>query len=191
MLKYLVDILCLFLFQKKFPIYILHLFMMSKYLRYITDNSLISHSEISCPTDITESFIFLSLQDTVVTVPPYIYVLDDPLDQCWYARHQLLFTCHLRPRDWLLPKRISDMFGEDDFRLELVFYTKSTRFYSTFEPLDLPGSGPMEIQGVPKFYERRPYSTWAPSQMVGGAYPGYPCFSEATLHRPSHTSAIT
>ena len=64
---------------------------------------------------ISRSLLFnLSLQDTVVTVPPYPYVypyvLDYPLDQCWYARHQLLFTCHLRLRDRLLPKRISDMY---------------------------------------------------------------------------------
>ena len=39
---------------------------------------------------------------------------------------QLLFACHLLQRDGLLPKRISDTYGEDDFRFELVFYTEST-----------------------------------------------------------------
>ena len=29
-------------------------------------------------------------------------------------------------------------------------------FYSTLEPLDLPCSGPMETQGVPKFHEPSP-----------------------------------
>ena len=74
---------------------------------------------------------------------------DVPLDQCWYASPQLLFA----PRDGRLSKRISDSYGEDDFRIELVFFTESTAPSSqSLLPVDLPGSGPMEIQGVPKVY---------------------------------------
>jgi hypothetical protein len=37
-----------------------------------------------------------------VVVPPYPYsIMEDhhdlPLEDCWYARPQLFFTCHLRP----------------------------------------------------------------------------------------------
>ena len=39
-------------------------------------------------------------QDTVLTVPPYPFVLEDPSDvplkKSWFARPQLYFTCHLR-----------------------------------------------------------------------------------------------
>ena len=70
------------------------------------------------------------------------------------------------PSDGRLPKRISDTYGEDDFRVELVFY-------STFEPLDLPCSGPMEAQGMPKFYEPLPTPVLYGGQfsMFGGACP--------------------
>ena len=59
--------------------------------------------------------------------------------------------CYLRirPAGGRLPKRISDMYGADDIRVELVFY-------STFKPLDLPCSCPTETQGVSKFYEPSP-----------------------------------
>ena len=46
-------------------------------------------------------------QDTLLTVPPYPFVLDDPMDipleKCWFARPPLYFTCYLRPRDGRSP----------------------------------------------------------------------------------------
>ena len=50
---------------------------------------------------------------------------------------QLFFTCFLRPVGGRRPKREMDTYGPDDIRVDLMFF-------STFEDLDLPGSGPME-----------------------------------------------
>ena len=49
------------------------------------------------------------VQDTVVVVPPYPYCieedrLDVDLEDCWYARPQLFFKCHLRPKNAREPK---------------------------------------------------------------------------------------
>ena len=91
----------------------------------------------------------------MITVPPHPFVLDDPsevpLEECWMARPQLFFTCFLRPVDGRPPKRAmdSDTYGPDDIRADLVLF-------STFEDLDLPGSGPMETRGVTKYYEPSP-----------------------------------
>ena len=42
------------------------------------------------------------VQDTIVVISPYPYSIaeeidDVPFEDCWYARPQLLFQCHLRP----------------------------------------------------------------------------------------------
>jgi hypothetical protein len=42
-----------------------------------------------------------------------------------------------------------DTYGPDDIRVDLMFF-------STFEDLDLPGSGPMESKGIRKFYDPSP-----------------------------------
>jgi hypothetical protein len=48
------------------------------------------------------------LQDTVLTVPPYPFVLEDPsevpLKERWVASPKLFFTCHLRPTDGRQPR---------------------------------------------------------------------------------------
>ena len=80
-------------------------------------------------------------QDTVLTVPPYLFVLDDPtdvpLEESWFAWPQLCFTCyHLRSRDGKSPIGCRT-YGEDDIAVQMMFY-------SFFEVLDLPCSGPME-----------------------------------------------
>ena len=89
----------------------------------------------------------------MVTVPPLPFVLDDPsdvaLEACWIARPQLFFTCFLRPVGGRRPKREMDTYGPDDIRVDLMFF-------STFEDLDLPGSGPMESKGIRKFYDPSP-----------------------------------
>jgi hypothetical protein len=89
----------------------------------------------------------------VITVPPHPFVLEDPsevpLEDCWIARPQLFFTCFLRPADGRPPKRTIDTYGPDDMRVDLVLF-------STFEDLDLPGSGPMEARGVRKYYDPSP-----------------------------------
>ena len=91
----------------------------------------------------------LFLQDVVLTVPPYPYSVEDPsevpLGKCWVVRPQLFFACYLRPKGGRPPKRANYTYGADDIQVQLVFY-------STFEPLVLPGGGPMERSGEQKLY---------------------------------------
>ena len=86
-------------------------------------------------------------QDVVHTVPPNPYALgepsDVPLDKCWVVRPQLFFSCHLLPMGGRQPKRANYTYGADDIQVQLVFD-------STFEPIVLPGGGPMEAVGVQK-----------------------------------------
>ena len=94
------------------------------------------------------------MQDTIVVVPPYPYSItedieDVPFEDCWYARTQLLFQCHLRPAGGRPPKNPSYKIGPDDLLFNLVFF-------STFEELNLPMQGPMEDAGVLKLYEPGP-----------------------------------
>ena len=94
------------------------------------------------------------MQDTILVVPPYPYCIEEvsqdvPLEDCWYARPQLLFTCYLRPTGGRPPKNASYRCGPDDLRYNLVLF-------STFEELKLPISGPMERAGVTKLYEPFP-----------------------------------
>jgi len=92
-------------------------------------------------------------QDVVLTVPPYPYTMEDPckvpLEKCWVVRPQLFFACYLRPIGGRPPKRANYIYGPDDIKVQLVFF-------STFEPVALPGDGPMEKWGVQKFYEPSP-----------------------------------
>ena len=87
----------------------------------------------------------------MLTVPQYPFVVEEssgsdvPLDQCWVVRPQLFFSCHLRPRGAQLPRRANYTYCPDDIQFQLVFY-------STFEPMVLPGGGPMEAMGVQKLY---------------------------------------
>ena len=90
----------------------------------------------------------------MLTIPPYPCVVtesssDVPLDQGWVVRPQLFFSCHLRPRGARLQSRANYTYGPDDIQVQLVFY-------STFEPMVLPGGGPMEAMGVQKLYEPSP-----------------------------------
>ena len=89
----------------------------------------------------------------MLTVPPYPYVVDEPsdvhLEDCWVVRPQLFFSCHLQPMGGRQPKRSYYTYGPDDIQVYLVFY-------STFEPVDLPGGGPMEAVGVQELYEPSP-----------------------------------
>ena len=91
-------------------------------------------------------------QDTVLTVPPYSFVLDDPLDvpleECLFARPQRHFNCYLRPRDGMMPTG-RRTYGKDDIQVQLMLY-------STFEVLDLLRSGLMETRRVVKLYEPSP-----------------------------------
>ena len=108
----------------------------------------------------------------MLTVPPYPFVLEDPsgvpLEECWVARSELFFTCHLRPTDGRQPKA-RHTYGEvrdDDSRVALVFY-------STFEKLGLTCSGPMEKRMCNSITSphQRPPSTWAQSPMCRVACP--------------------
>ena len=94
-------------------------------------------------------------QDVVFTVSPYPYALgepsDAPLDECWVVRPQLFFSqaCHLRLMGGRQPKRANYAYGADDIQVQLVFY-------STCEPVVLPGGNPMDAAGVQKLYKPSP-----------------------------------
>ena len=94
------------------------------------------------------------LQDTILVIPPYPYCIEEvpqdvPLEDCWYARPQLLFTCYLHPKHGRAPKNPTYRYCPDDIHKHLVFF-------STFEELKLPISGTMERAGVTKLYEPSP-----------------------------------
>ena len=98
-------------------------------------------------------FLLYCLQDTILVTPPYPYCIEEvpqdvPLEDCWYARSQLLFTCYLRPKGGRAPKNSHYRLGPDDIRYHMVFF-------STFEELELPIRGPMERAGT-KLYEPSP-----------------------------------
>ena len=87
-------------------------------------------------------------QDVVLTVPPYPCAVDEPSD-CWVVRPQLFFSCHLLSMGERQPRRSNYTYGPDDIQVYLMFF-------STFEPVDLPGGGPMEAVGVQKLYKPSP-----------------------------------
>ena len=79
--------------------------------------------------DILCSFV----QDTALIIPPYPYNLEEDhhdvaLEDMWYARPQLYFTCALRPKNGRKPKNANYKTGPDD-------KTYSFIFFSTFEVL--------------------------------------------------------
>ena len=109
-------------------------------------------------------------------VPPFPYCIEDdrhdvPLDDCWYARPQLFFTCVLRLKNGRLPKIRTCKSGPDDIECTLVFF-------STFEELNLPIKGPMEDSGVVKLYEPSPTPCLyvAPVENMVGRVPLIPLF---------------
>ena len=90
------------------------------------------------------------VQDTIIVIPPYPYSIaeeidDVPFDDCWYARPQLFFQCHLRPAGGRPPKNPSYKIGPDDLLFNLLFF-------STFEELNLPIQNGtrkyMKVQGL-------------------------------------------
>ena len=87
------------------------------------------------------------LQDTILVIPPYPYCIEEvpqdvPLEDCWYARPQLLFTCYLRPKHGRAPKNPTYRNGPDDIHKHLVFF-------STFEELNCPSVGRWSVLGWP------------------------------------------
>ena len=116
------------------------------------------------------------MQDTILVIPPYPYCIEeDPndvlLEECWYARPQLLFTCYLRPKGGRPPKNRTYICCPDDIPYHMVFF-------STFEELKLPISGPMERAGVVKLYEPFPTPCLyvAPAACMVGRVPLIPLF---------------
>jgi hypothetical protein len=83
------------------------------------------------------------VQNTILVIPPYPYCIEEdsedvPLEDCWYARPQLFFTCYLHPTGGRPPKNANYRYCPDDLCYHLVFF-------STFEELKLPISWPMEL----------------------------------------------
>ena len=125
---------------------------------------------------LVSSILGCCLQDTILVIPPYPYCIEEvpqdvPLEDCWYARPQLLFTCYLRPKHGRAPKNPTYRYGPDDIHKHLVFF-------STFEELKRPISGPMERAGVTKLYEPSPTPCLyvAPAANMVGRVPLIPLF---------------
>ncbi len=119
------------------------------------------------------------MQDTIVVVPAYPYSIEEvhrdvPLEDCWYARPQLFFKCHMCPKDRKLPKSSTYRTGPDDL-IDLVHHLV---FFSTFEELKLPIKGPMEDAGVIKLYKPSPIQCLYvdPAQNMVGRAPLIPLF---------------
>ena len=131
---------------------------------------------IPCLSHIYPWFIpFLPVQDNVLTVPPYSFVLEGPVDvpveDCWVASPSF-FTCHLRPTD-------RPGTGGRQKPVTLTARTTSeSRWYST---------APSKNWTCPVLVKWKS-STWAKFLMCWVACP---CFSTAALHQPSHTSSIS
>ncbi len=115
------------------------------------------------------------MQETILIVPPYPYNVEDhldvPLEDLWYARPQLFFTCVLSPRNGRKPKNSTYTIGPDDTMHSFVFF-------SSFEVLDLPIKWPMEDAGVTKLYELPPTPCLyvAPAANMVGRVPRIPLF---------------
>ncbi len=131
------------------------------------------------------------VQDTIVVIPPCPYSItedvdDVPFQDCWYARPQLFFQCHLHPTGGWPPKNLSYKIGPDDLLFNLVYF-------STFEEMNLPIHGPMEDAEVLKLYEPGPIPCLyvAPVDHMVGRVPSSPCYWLATRPLQSHTSSAS
>ncbi len=100
--------------------------------------------------------IFSCLQDTILVIPQYPHWIEEepndvPLEACWCARPQLLFTCYLCPKGKKAPKNPTNRYCPDDICYHLVFF-------STLKELKLPIrlSWFMECAEVTKLYEPSP-----------------------------------
>ena len=117
------------------------------------------------------------MQDTILVIPPYPYCIEEKKR---YSLGRLLVcssaaSLYLLPASnrWETPKIASYRCGPDDLCYHLVFF-------STFEELKLPISGPMERAGVTKLYEpsltRTPWLHVAPAANMVGRVPLIPLF---------------
>ena len=122
-------------------------------------------------------------------LPPYPFSLDDPsdmsLEDAWHARPQLFFRYLLRPSDGRPPKNQSWTSGPDDIEVCLVFF-------STFEELKLPATGPMD-RATTKLYEPSPTPILyvAPCEICLAGCHSFPVSFKATLLQPYLTSCGT
>ena len=113
-------------------------------------------------------------QDYCLILPPYPFSLEDPSDMSlegmWHARPQLSLKCLLRPRNGRPPKNATWTCGPDDMEASLVFF-------STFEELKLPSTGPMD-RATTKLCKLPPTQILyvAPCENMLGRVPLFPCF---------------
>ena len=92
------------------------------------------------------------------------------VEDAWHARPQLFFKCLLRPRNGRPPKNNTWVRGPDDIEAHLVFF-------STFEELKLPATGPMD-HATTKLYEPSPTPILyvGPCDLMLGRVPLFPLF---------------
>ena len=106
------------------------------------------------------------------------------LEDAWHAPPQLFFKCLLRPSNGRPPKNQTWTRGPDDIEACLVFF-------STFEELKLPATGPMD-RATTNLKLYKPSSTpilyVAPCKLMLGRVPLFPyttLFRSGNLGRPS------
>jgi hypothetical protein len=108
-------------------------------------------------------------------IPPYPFTLEDPpnvpLEDTWYARPHLFFSCWFRPTGGRPPSQGNYTIGPDDFQMQL------------------PARGPMD-HATTKLYEPSPTPILfvAPLNNVLGRVPLFPLFLDgnATPTIPHH-----
>ena len=79
-------------------------------------------------TSIYTDVLYFHVQDTIVIVPAYPYSIEEdhhdvPLEDCWFARPQLYFTCYLRPTNGRMPKNSNYKAGPGIYKYILVYHS--------------------------------------------------------------------
>jgi len=123
-------------------------------------------------------------------IPPYPFTLEDPpnvpLEDAWYARPQLFFTCWFRPMDGRPPSQGNYTIGPDDFEMQVHHATGV--FLAHLKSCSCQQGAPwIMLQPSSMSRPRHRYCSWPPSTMFWGECPFSPCSWTATPLPRYHT----
>jgi hypothetical protein len=109
-----------------------------------------------------------------------------PLEDCWYARPQLLFICYLRPTGGRPPKNANYRYCPDDLCYHLVFF-------STLRSWNLPSAGQWSVLGWPSCMSpcQHPACMWHQQQIWLEEFHWFPCSWLVTWPLPFLTSTAS